>query len=280
MEFSAMSRALTCERCFIGIAAFIAFTMGCRAEPRGDNPVMKSDAFSRDHGGIIRGDKSKKHIAMIFTGGDFGEGTPHILDILKKLNIQAGLFVTGDFLRKEEYNAYIRRAVAEGHYVGPHSDKHLLYCPWEDREKTLVSDEQFKADLQKNIDDLKKLGALKGKVYFIPPYEWFNEDQVRWAKEMGVTIFNLSPGSGSSRDYQPESDKRFTSSQQIMQGILDHEKKDPAGLNGFILLLHLGADRKDKMFLLLEPLMKELMARGYGFVRIDAMLAEDGKVTS
>jgi len=232
-----------------------------------------NSAMTLDHGGIIRGDKTRKQIALIFTGGDFGEGTPHVLDTLGKLNIKAGLFITGDFLRKPEYEPYIRRAVAEGHYVGPHSDKHPLYCPWEDREKTLVSEAEFKTDLQKNIDDLKKLGALKGHIYFIPPYEWFNNDQTRWAREMDVTIFNFSPGSGSNRDYMPESEKKFVSSKKIMEDILAYEKKDPAGLNGYILLLHVGADRKDKMFLLLEPLVNELRERGYGFVRIDEMLA-------
>jgi peptidoglycan/xylan/chitin deacetylase (PgdA/CDA1 family) len=43
-------------------------------------------------------------------------------------------------------------------------------------------------------------------------------------------------------------------------------------LNGYILLLHLGADRRDKMFLLLEPLIGALRGRGYEFVRIDQML--------
>jgi len=84
--------------------------------------------------------------------------------------------------------------------------------PWEDRKKTLVTREEFRADLQKNIDDLRKLGALQDPskpVYFIPPYEWYNEDQSRWSKEMGVLLFNFTPGSGSNRDWAPESEKSF-----------------------------------------------------------------------
>jgi len=89
---------------------------------------------------------------------------------------------------------------------------------------------------------------------------------------MGVTIFNFSPGSGSNRDYLPESDKRFVSSRKILDDILAYEQKDPHGLNGYILLLHVGADRKDKMYLLLEELVTTLRARGYTFVRIDQLL--------
>jgi peptidoglycan/xylan/chitin deacetylase (PgdA/CDA1 family) len=229
-----------------------------------------------DHGGIIRGDTSKKQLALIFTGGDFGEGAGHVLDVLKNQQIKAGLFITGDFLRKPDLVPNVKRAIAEGHYVGPHSDHHPLYCPWEDREKTLVTEDAFRIDLLQNIDDLRALGALADAtkpVYFIPPYEWFNNDQSAWAKKMNVTLFNFTPGSGSNRDWAPEGHKSFVPSQQIVDDILKYEQKDPHGLNGFILLLHVGSERKDKTFLLLEPLVVELKKRGYGFVRIDEMLS-------
>jgi peptidoglycan/xylan/chitin deacetylase (PgdA/CDA1 family) len=158
--------------------------------------------------------------------------------------------------------------------VGPHSDQHLLYAPWEDRDKSSVGEQQFKQDLKKNLADLRRLAALPAgqPVFFIPPYEWFNRDQVRWSRDLGVTLFNFSPGSGSNRDYLPESDKRFVSSREILRGILDYEKSSPDGLNGFILLLHLGADRRDKMYLLLPELIHELRARGHEIVRIDKLL--------
>jgi hypothetical protein len=36
----------------------------------------------------------------------------------------------------------------------------------------LIGKAEFQADLEKNISDLKKLGALAdGPIYFIPPYE-------------------------------------------------------------------------------------------------------------
>lgn len=233
--------------------------------------LQSRPTFTYDQGGITRGDVSKKQIALVFTGGDFGEGAEHILDVLKQEKISASLFVTGDFLKKPEHVASLKRAVAEGHYLGPHSDKHLLYCAWENRKKTLVTEAEFRADLEKNIADLKALGAQE-PVFFIPPYEYFNGDQVKWSQALGVTLFNFTPGSGSNRDYMPESEKKFTPSVEILKGILAYEQKDPRGLNGFLLLLHLGANRKDKMFLQLEPLVKELKARGYSFVRVDEML--------
>src|SRR5439155_6938072 len=130
--------------------------------------------------------------------------------------------------------------------------------------------EFFKRDLQKNIDDLRQYqrnpglatGATK-VVYFIPPYEWYNEDQVRWSREMGVLLFNFTPGSGSNRDWAPEDLKSFVPSQKIIDDILAYEQKDPHGLNGFLLLLHVGSQRKDKPFLLLDGLLEKLEQRGY-----------------
>ncbi len=256
-------------------AALVVFALdGCSPGPpaRELGAPTPAAAFTYDHGGIVRGDTSRKAIALVFTGGDYGDGADYVLETLGKLHVKAGIFVTGDFIRKPEYTPFLKRAIAEGHYVGPHSDRHLLYASWEDRSKSLVTEATFQQDLRQNIADLRTLGALRGQVYFIPPYEWYNEDQARWAAGMGVTLFNFSPGSGSNRDYLPESDRRFVSSRQIFDDILAYERKDPAGLSGFILLLHLGADRRDKMYLLLEPLVRALRERGYTFVRLDDML--------
>src|SRR4051812_39489522 len=120
-------------------------------------PDLSAKPWTLVEGGVVRGDFSAKRLALIFTGGDFGEGTGHVLDALKQRGIKASFFVTGDYLRKPEHADFLKRIVAEGHYLGPHSDRHALYCPWEDRKKTLVTKEFFRQDLRKNIDDLRKL---------------------------------------------------------------------------------------------------------------------------
>ena len=109
-------------------------------------------------------------------------------------------------------------------------------------------------------------------IYFIPPYEWYNADQVRWSRPMGVLLFNFTSGSGSNRDWAPEGHKSFAPSKKILDDILAYEQKDPHGLNGFLLLLHLGSQRADKMHVLLGPLIEELKRRGYSFARVDELL--------
>src|SRR5947207_2442668 len=140
-----------------------------------------TDHLIRDkYGAIIRADKNAKKLALVFTGDEYGESTEPILDTLKQRKIKAAFFVTGNFLRQAALRRQMQRATAEGHYVGPHSDSHSLYASWDERDKSLVTEEFFKKDLQKNIADLRAIGALQRDqpIFFIPPYENYNSDQV------------------------------------------------------------------------------------------------------
>jgi peptidoglycan/xylan/chitin deacetylase (PgdA/CDA1 family) len=248
-------------------------------------PDLSQKPWTFVEGGVTRGDTSEKRLALIFTGGEFGEGTGHVLDTLAAHKIKASFFFTGDYLRKPEHQEHLKRIVKEDHYLGPHSDSHPLCCAWEDRSKTLVTEDFFKRDLKKNINDIDALIRSHGRqsavpprpriTYFIPPYEWYNQDQSRWSRDINVLLFNFTPGSGSNRDWAPEGHKSFVPSQKIIADILAYERKDPDGLNGFLLLLHVGSQRNDKTFLLLGDLLNELRARGYTFLKVDELLPLD-----
>ena len=104
------------------------------------------------------------------------------------------------------------------------------------------------------------------------------EKIVAWAEEIGLVLINFSPGTGSNADYTTPSMREYRSSERIFDGILAYEKSDQDGLNGFLLLLHIGThpDRKDKFYLRLEELTDRLSSLGYGFKRVDEMLADCG----
>jgi len=78
----------------------------------------------------VRGSKSTRQLGLVFTGHEFAEGAGTILDALARHDAKASFFLTGDFLRNAELAPLIQRMVAEGHYLGPHSDQHRLYCAW------------------------------------------------------------------------------------------------------------------------------------------------------
>jgi peptidoglycan/xylan/chitin deacetylase (PgdA/CDA1 family) len=238
------------------------------------NPPASARLHREPQGAINRGDTSERKVALVFTGDTYANSAAPILDVLKERNIKAGFFLTGNFARDAAFRPALDRMVTEGHYVGPHSDSHPLYCDWGDRDKSLVTKEFFTEDLRANLAALRSLGALRPAepVLFIPPYEWYNRDQAAWCQELDVTLLNFTPGSGSNRDYAPEGDRVFVPSEKLRDDILAYEQKDPHGLNGFILLLHVGSQRKDPFHLQLAPLCDELKRRGYEFVRVDKLL--------
>jgi peptidoglycan/xylan/chitin deacetylase (PgdA/CDA1 family) len=67
---------------------------------------------------------------------------------------------------------------------------------------------------------------------------------------------------------------KYVTSDTIMNSILQSEKKLTNGLNGFILLLHIGTDpaRTDKFYYHLPAVIKYLKNKGYQFARINDLL--------
>ncbi|MFN5135213.1 MAG: glycoside hydrolase family 9 protein, partial [Chitinophagaceae bacterium] len=112
--------------------------------------------YSKD--AIIRGDTSKKEISLVFTGHEFADGGQFIQQTLKQQNIKASFFFTGDFYRNKKFQPLILQLKKDGHYLGAHSDKHLLYCDWKNRDSLLVTKESFTNDLLANMDVMHQLG--------------------------------------------------------------------------------------------------------------------------
>jgi peptidoglycan/xylan/chitin deacetylase (PgdA/CDA1 family) len=234
-----------------------------------------SQSFDVDAGGIRRGLSERKQLALIFAADEFVEGAESILQTLEAEKAQASFFLTGGALAAPDMREWTRRTIAAGHYVGPHSHGHLLYAPWEERTRSLIDKQRFQADLYRNVAELRDLGgALRSPVYFLPPFEWYNADHVDWAKELGCRTISFTPGSGSHRDFAPEGHQAFRPSHELIEGILDFEADTESGLNGHLLLLHLGSARKDKMHPHIGKLIGQLRRRGYAFVRVDEMLKE------
>jgi len=138
---------------------FLAFMLGLVIPVR-SQPTIK---FSYDRGGIVRGPVDKKQVALVFSADFYGQGIEFILDELSRQGIRASFFLTGNFLRQSEFQPLVKKILQAGHYVGPHSNRHLLYCDWKDREKTLVSKEEFLADLNDNYAELEKFGLTREK---------------------------------------------------------------------------------------------------------------------
>ena len=113
-------------------------------------------------------DTTAKDIYLCFTAHEFKDGFDFITKTLNDHKIKASFFFTGDFCRTPSNKKIIERLKTDGHYIGAHSDKHLLYCSWENRDSLLVTKNEFISDIKNNYKELDRLGIPKSKALYIP----------------------------------------------------------------------------------------------------------------
>jgi endoglucanase len=201
---------------------------------------------------------------------------------LKGQKIKASFFFTGNFYYNPKFEGIVNELARNGHFLGNHSMQHLLYCDWSKRDSLLVTRDEFFSDL---IGLNERLGHLHDRYdknkslagtlfYFLPPYEWYNDTISAWTKEAGMQLINYTPGTISHADYTTPGMKNYRSSQEIYNSIINYEQSRPAGLNGFMLLMHIGAGSKrtDKFYRRLPELIRYLKGKGYRFQTVPGLL--------
>lgn len=214
-------------------------------------------------------------MAIVFTGDEFAEGGRFIAKTLERTGTKASFFFTGRFYRNPRFKTIIEQLKSNGNYLGAHGDQHLLYCDWKNRDSLLVTADQFISDLKKNYEELHRFGITTFSArFFLPAYEWYNDSISAWTKQMRLQLVDYTPGTLSHADYTTPDEKNYRSSDLIYQSIVGYEQSHPCGLNGFILLMHIGTDRKrtDKFYDRLPELIQWLKQRNYQLVRIDELL--------
>jgi endoglucanase len=235
----------------------------------------KSSPFQYLHGAIVRGDNSSKDLTLVFTGDEYAEGGIHIARVLRNQGIKGSFFFTGKFYRNPEFQSLVRTLAKDGHFLGAHSDQHLLYCSWENLDSLLVTKKEFMKDLKNNYIAMYAFKTFEEETpFFLPPFEWYNDSISAWTNAMGLQLVNHTSGTLSHADYTVPGTRGYRSSQEIFDSILEHESEDPNGLNGFILLSHIGTvdERTDKFYFHLQKLIIHLKESGYSFKRIDELL--------
>jgi peptidoglycan/xylan/chitin deacetylase (PgdA/CDA1 family) len=255
--------------------AFLAIASPCLAQSGAAKNIETDSRLLLEEGAIIRGDKTARKLALVFTGDEFGDGANTIVRTLKRRGVKASFFFTGRFYRNPNFKPSIQQLKRDGHYLGAHSDQHLLYCDWNKRDELLVSKAQFEDDLQKNYAAMQAFGISKDDApFFLPPFEWYNRSISEWTSGLGLRLVNFTPGTRSNADYTTPGMKNYAGSEAIMQRIKEYEGRDPAGLNGFIFLMHIGVapERTDKFYDRLDDLIKWLGRNKYKMVRIDQLL--------
>jgi len=247
--------------------ASLSYYLAC-LEKQGRFHGAKSPVEKDTEGAVIRANTESKVIYLVFSADTKFEGGKNVLETLKKNKIKGSFFFTGNFLRNPHFSKITKQIIKQGHYVGAHSDKHLLYCDWQKRDSTLVSKEEFESDLKANFSELQKFGVKPENArYFLPPYEWYNREITGRSSELGLIPVNFTPGTGTNADYTTPEMPNYKSSDELMKRLMNFEANNSQGLNGAILLIHPGTEdaRTDKFYLRLDELIKSLNEKGYQF---------------
>ena len=242
---------------------------GAAAQPA---PCPDRVAWTCESGAVVRGSRATKTLALVFTGHEFAEAAPTILRTLAERRLDAAFFLTGDFVRR--YRPLVRRMHRAGHLVGPHSDRHLLYASWEAPPRRLVTRDSAVRDLRANVREIVRSGLPRPR-HVLPPYEHVTPEIAGWLAAEGLTVVNLTRGTRSQTDYMEDRDPAFVPADSIVASILRAERRDPNGLGGYLLLMHVGAGpgrTRDSLAPRLGALLDTLAGRGYRFVRLDRLL--------
>jgi endoglucanase len=231
--------------------------------------------FTTEQGAIIRGNVANRNISLVFTGDEYFDGLSFISKTLRGSGVKGGFFFTGNLYQNKKAQKLIKTLKNEGHYMGAHSDKHLLYNDWKNRDSLLVAKDSLQNDLKNNYKKMEAVGIGEKNKLFIPPFEWWNNTIAKWLEEDGVQLLSFTPGIPTNADYTfPEMGKSYKSSETILTKLF--EKESTEGLNGAIILVHVGTDprRKDKLYNQLPEMIQKLKAKGYQFVRIDELISK------
>ena len=219
-------------------------------------------------GGITTTDMSKKQLSLVFAGDKFTDGAKTIFSTLKNLKIKASFFFTGDFYRNRKNKSLVEEIRKNGWYLGANSDKNMLYCAQEKRDSLLVNKNEFLNDLKNNYTEMEKFGINKSQApFFLPAHEWYNDQISQWCNEFGVSLIGPTPKTLSNADISiPEMRDNYYSSNEIFNNIIEIESEQ--GLNGYILVFHLGSDNKrtDKFYPKLNALLTKIKTAGYEFI--------------
>ena len=207
----------------------------------------KQPSFSSQHtdildkyNGIYVGNESEKFIYLTFDEGYENGYTHPILDVLKKMNIPAAFFITGDYIKRNE--ELVKRMIDEGHIVGNHTMNHPSVATL----KNEIAIKEELLSLEKIVMD--KFGYKM--TYFRPPKGEYNEYSMKCISELGYTTvlwsFAYDDWDVNKQDREEYGKKLITNNFH----------------NGSIMLLH--AVSKDNANIL-EDIIIDAQEKGYVF---------------
>lgn len=243
-----------------GNVADVQFTYGSGC----DVALTSTSALARARGGaaaptslagqdITELPTDRKVVALTFDAGANADAVPSIVSTLSSTCTPATFFFTGAFTRKFPVQA---REVALRYPVGNHTDTHP--------DLTTLSDAQVRSQITTGQAAVKAGTAYDPRPLFRFPEGARNARTIGIANSLGYTGIRWTV---DTLGWQGTSGGR--SAQSVLTRVLDGAR------NGEIVLMHVGSHPTDGSMLdaqALPAVIRELRARGYGFVTVPEIL--------
>ncbi len=215
----------------------------------------------------------EKKLALTFDAGSTDRGSLKILEILRQKKVPCTMFVTGQFIR--HYPEVIRQMVLNGIEIGNHtfSHPHLTTYAQNNLQQTLpeVNALLLRDQLQRTDSLFYSLTKRHLAPLWRAPFGEYNRTILQWAAESGYKLVGWSPKCDALDWVADSTAKWYRTPEQILEHFLRLESEK--GLEGRIILMHLGTDRsKDYPYTILPALIDSLRRRGYQFCTVSALI--------
>ena len=196
------------------------------------------------------GPRSQKKVALTFDDGPDTKYTEQILDILKKSNVVATFFVTGE--HAAAHPEVMKHIVAGGHEIGNHS--------WDHTNLTTLSEAQMAEQIEKTDQTIQRFtGQLPTLVR--PPYGALSKEVADYAEQSHRIVC----WSVDTRDWEGISVER----------ILDNVKKEVKP--GSIILQHSAGGKKGNLsntVTALPQVIRYLKEHGYELTTVTDLIQQ------
>ena len=236
---------------------------------------------------FVNGPVDRKTVALTFDGGSLANAAGAILDTLASRSVTATMFLTGEFIRK--YPGVTRRIVAAGHECGNHTYRHPHLTRYGiDRTATTlpsVNEPALCEELLRTERIFRETAGTPLAPLWRAPYGEFNEEICRWALRAGYFHIGWRQGRTwreglDSNDWIPDPETPgYHTPEELIDKVVALARRQPYGINGGILLFHLGTERKStekQVHLVLGSLIDTLRQEGYRIVPISEMVSSEG----
>lgn len=273
--------------------------------------IAEIDAYEGKYENIYRGNTGFRETAITFDLGT-GEELPYIYSVLKRFNVRATIFISNEMpsteygaLFRQKNLAYLIKLNQLGCEFGNHTWSHYnlkssLYETSKKRRLDLlfISDEvldeiNLKLEFDRVKDKLYRETGITLAPFWRAPYGAIDSRILTIASKSGypshvfwssnkkgpldfydyitkryIRVKNIKTGK-----YTRVKNPYYFSSTETLTRLKEWERADINGLNGAILIGHLGTSRKtDKIINILPEYISYFQNKGYHFVLISELI--------